>query len=60
MSFRRLWRVAWMTAFLYVFVTIASFVTMHPAYKNLPTWFVNGVWRPVVVFIGGINEKDNS
>ena len=49
-----------MTAFLYIFVTIASFVTMHPAYKNLPTWFVDDVWRPVVVFVGGINEKDNS
>lgn len=48
---RRVLRIAGFVVILFVFTSIVSQVQMHPAYKDLPAWFVDDVWRPVVVFV---------
>ncbi len=50
---KRILRIAGFVVILFVFVIIVSGVQMHPAYKDLPAWFVDDVWRPTILFLHG-------
>ena len=50
---RRVKRIFLFTAFLFVSSqTLGQYLIdlwpMHPAYKNLPAWIVDDVWRPLI------------
>jgi len=51
---KRAFRIGCFVAFLFAFVTMSATVQMHPAYKDLPAWFVDYVWRPVILFMHGV------